>query len=483
MSALPETSFARAGDLSIAYQVVGEGDVDVILIPQWLSNIEQYWEHPTAAYFLRRLASFSRLIMFDKRGSGLSDAVPDTQTLEERMDDVLAVMDAVGLRARGPVRAIGGRPDGGAVRGHLPGAMREPGAVRRLRPLAGGRRLSRGAAGRAGRRLRPALDRRLGLRRVAVGARADARRRRRAFAAGGGGSSAIRCAPGWSSRSSRRSTRSTSARSLPAIKVPTLIMHRRGDRLIDVANGRYLAGQIEGARYVELPGEDHIWFAGDADALLDEIEEFVTGARGTHDPDRVLATVMFTDIVRSTEHAARLGDRRWHDLISDHDQLVGRQIAVYRGRTIRSTGDGVFASFDGPARAIRCALSLVDVARTLDVDIRAGLHTGECELAGDDLAGVTVHIGARIADLAEPRQVLVSGTVRDLVVGSNIGFQFRGTEALQGVPASGECSRSTAGRAAAPANVHSRSTQRPFRVHLGESPGAWSTQVVIGRLS
>jgi class 3 adenylate cyclase len=221
---------------------------------------------------------------------------------------------------------------------------------------------------------------------------------------------------------------------LPAIRVPTLVLHRAGDRLIDVSNARYLAEHIAGARYVELPGDDHIYFAGDADGLLDEIEEFVTGSRGIHDPDRVLATVMFTDIVRSTQLAARLGDRRWHDLISDHDRIMHDQIAVYRGRTIRSTGDGVFAAFDGPARAIRCALAAVDAAQTLDVEIRAGLHTGECQLAGDDLAGVTVHIGARIADLAEPRQVLVSGTVRDLVVGSNIAFNFRGVEALAGVP-------------------------------------------------
>jgi class 3 adenylate cyclase len=216
--------------------------------------------------------------------------------------------------------------------------------------------------------------------------------------------------------------------------VPTLVLHRRDDRLIDVSNARYLADHIPGARYVELPGEDHIYFAGDADGLLDEIEEFVTGSRGMHDPDRVLATVMFTDIVSSTELAARLGDRRWHDLIADHDRVMHNQIAVYRGRTIRSTGDGVFAAFDGPARAIRCALAVVDVARSLDMEIRAGLHTGECQLSGEDLAGVTVHIGARIADLAEPRQVLVSGTVRDLVVGSNIAFNYRGVELLAGVP-------------------------------------------------
>ena len=221
---------------------------------------------------------------------------------------------------------------------------------------------------------------------------------------------------------------------LPAIQVPTLVLHRRHDRLVDVANGRYFAEHIPGSRYVELPGDDHIYFAGDADALLDGIEEFVTGSRGIHDPDRILATVMFTDIVSSTAHAARLGDRRWHDLIEEHDRLMHNEIAVYRGRTIRSTGDGVFAAFDGPARAIRCALAAVDAARRLDVEIRAGLHTGECQLQGDDLAGVTVHIGARIADLAEPAQVLVSGTVRDLVVGSNIGFHYRGVEALAGVP-------------------------------------------------
>jgi class 3 adenylate cyclase len=221
---------------------------------------------------------------------------------------------------------------------------------------------------------------------------------------------------------------------LPAIRVPTLILHRRGDRLVDVANARYLADQIPGARYVELAGDDHIYFADGADELLDEVEEFVTGSRGIHDPERVLATVMFTDIVRSTEHAARLGDRRWHELIADHDRLLHDRIAVYRGRTIRTTGDGVFAAFDGPARAIRCALAAVDAARMLDVEIRAGLHTGECQLAGNDLAGVTVHIGARIADLAGPRQVLVSGTVRDLVVGSNIAFNYRGVEALAGVP-------------------------------------------------
>jgi class 3 adenylate cyclase len=413
--------------------VVGEGDVDVILIPQWLSNIEDYWEHPAAAYFLRRIASFSRLIMFDKRGTGLSDTVPDTQPLEERMDDVLAVMDAVGSE-----RAVLFGPSEGGPMAALFAATYPERCVSLILygSLARWLQADDYPEGRP-----PAVVAAFG----------------KAWIDGWGSGGSLRVlAPSlahddgfrrWWGRFERHSVRPGMVGPildtinaldirpvLPAIKVPTLILHRRGDRLVDVANARYLASHIPSARYVELPGDDHIFFAGNSDALLDEIEEFVTGARGTHDPDRILATVMFTDIVSSTEHAARLGDRRWQLLMSDHDELFANQISVYRGRTIRSTGDGVFASFDGPARAIRCALSLVEAARRLDVEIRAGLHTGECELAGDDLAGVTVHIGARIADLAEPHQVLVSGTVRDLVVGSNIPFTSRGVQALKGVP-------------------------------------------------
>jgi class 3 adenylate cyclase len=404
-----------------------------VLVPQWLSNIEQYWEHPSAAYFLRRIASFSRLIMFDKRGTGLSDPVPETQTLEERMDDVLAVMDAVGSERA----VLFGASEGGFM-ATLFAATYPERCVSLVLYGACARWLQSDdyAAGRPphvaaayGQRWIEGWGTGASLRVLAPSLGSDERFR------------------SWWGRFERHSVRPGMVQPimqtisaldvravLPAIRVPTLIMHRRGDRLIDVANARYLAEHIPGARYVELPGEDHMYFAGDVDALLDEIEEFVTGARGIRDPDRVLATVMFTDIVSSTERAARLGDRRWHDLVASHDRAVHEQIAIYRGRTIRSTGDGVFASFDGPARAIRCALSVVEAARSLDMDLRAGLHTGECELAGDDLAGVTVHIGARIADLAEPRQVLVSGTVRDLVVGSNISFSFRGTEALRGVP-------------------------------------------------
>ena len=407
--------------------------MDVLMVPQWLSNIEQYWDQPSAAYFLRRIASFGRLIMFDKRGTGLSDGVQTTQALEERMDDVLAVMDAVGSERA----VVFGPSEGGPMAALFAATYPE-------------RCVSLILYGACARWLK-APDYPEGRPPELVAAYG-----RRWIEGWGSGASLNVLAPtlaaderfrGWWGRFERHSVRpgmvapifevinALDIRAiLPAIRVPTLVLHRHDDRLIDVSNARYLAAHIPGARYVELPGEDHIFFAGDAEALLDEIEEFVTGSRGAHDPERILATVMFTDIVRSTEHAARLGDRRWHDLISDHDRLLHGQIAVYRGRTIRTTGDGVFAAFDGPARAIRCALSVVDAAHALDVDLRAGLHTGECQLAGEDLAGVTVHIGARIADLAEPSQVLVSGTVRDLVVGSNIPFSFRGVHSLQGVP-------------------------------------------------
>jgi class 3 adenylate cyclase len=428
-----ETRFAKAGDLSIAYQTLGDGDIDLILIPQWLSNIEQYWEHPEAAYFLRRIASFARLIIFDKRGTGLSDPVPSTQTLEERMDDVIAVMDAVGSERAvlfgpsegGPMAALFAatypeRCISLILYGTLARWLRAPdypqGRPPELVAAYGKVWIEGWGTGASLNVLAPSL--------------VDDERFRR-----------------WWGRFERYSVRPSMVGPifdalaeldvravLPAIRVPTLILHRRGDRLVDVANGRFLAEQIPEARYLELPGDDHIYFTGDSDALLDEIEEFVTGSRGAHEPDRVLATVMFTDIVGSTEHAARLGDRRWHELIADHDRLLEDRIADYRGRTVRRTGDGVFASFDGPARAIRCAVSLLDAGRSLELSLRAGLHTGECELAGDDLAGVTVHIGARIADLAEANQVLVSGTVRDLVVGSNIPFSFRGVESLDGVP-------------------------------------------------
>jgi class 3 adenylate cyclase len=221
---------------------------------------------------------------------------------------------------------------------------------------------------------------------------------------------------------------------LPSIHVPTLVLHRSGDEFVPLAEGRYLAERIPGARFVELPGSDHLYFVGDTGPLLDEVEVFLTGQHAPHDADRLLATVLFTDIVDSTRHAAEIGDRRWRDLLDNHDALVRRQIERFRGRTVKGTGDGVLATFDGPARAIRCACAIVEGARQLGVELRAGLHTGECEVRGDDLGGIAVHIGARVAAMAAPGEVLASSTVKDLVAGSGLRFADRGTRVLKGVP-------------------------------------------------
>jgi class 3 adenylate cyclase len=221
---------------------------------------------------------------------------------------------------------------------------------------------------------------------------------------------------------------------LPSVRVPTTIIARRGDRMVPIGAARYMAEKIPGARLIELDGEDHLFFAGDTDPILDEVEELVTGSRGSGSPDRVLATVLFTDIVGSTERAAELGDRRWRDLLSRHDTTVRRQIERHRGRTVKSMGDGMLATFDGPARAIQCARAIHGAVEPLGVEVRAGLHTGECELIGDDVAGMAVHIGARVGAEAQPGEVLVSGTVKDLVVGSGLEFTDRGARELKGVP-------------------------------------------------
>jgi class 3 adenylate cyclase len=308
----PETKYARSGKIHIAYQVVGNGPIDLVMVPGFISHVEEAWETPSMARYLTRLSEFSRLIVFDKPGTGLSDPVVGVLPLDERMDHVRAI--------------------------------------------------------------------------------------------------------------------------LPALHVPTLIIHRAGDKAVPVRAARYLAEHIPGARYVEQPGADHFPWLGDVDGLLDEVEEFLTGARQSREIDRVLATVLFTDIVGSTEHAAKLGDRGWRDLLHEHNTVVRREITRMRGREVGTAGDGFLATFDGPARAIRCACAIQNAVKPLGIAVRAGLHTGECELIGDDVGGIAVHIGARVAAMANPGEVLVSSTVKDLVAGSGLCFIDRGTRPLKGVP-------------------------------------------------
>lgn len=433
----PTTRYAKSGDYSIAYQVVGDAALDLVVVPGFVSHLEHAWENAAFAHFLERLASFSRLILFDKRGTGLSDRVPLRQLpdLDERMDDVRAVMEAVGSERA----ALLGVSEGGPM--SILFATTHPDRVSSLILY-----------GTYARRLRDVdypwaptpEDHRIFIDRThqdwggPAGAEvwaptlADDENFRRWWAQ----FLRLGASPA-AARGVLEMTLQIDVRELlPAIRVPTLVLHRTGDRRIEVGGSRYLAGRIPGAKLVELPGSDHLIWAGDSDAVVDEIEEFLTGSRHLAEPTRVLATVLFTDVVDSTRRAARIGDTRWRALVDDHDRLVRAEIARFRGERVERRGDGFLATFDGPARAIRCASAIVERVHELGVQVRAGLHTGEIELIGEGVAGIAVHIGARVASLAGPDEVLVSSTVKDLVAGSTLSFSERGTYDLKGVPGS-----------------------------------------------
>jgi pimeloyl-ACP methyl ester carboxylesterase len=432
-STRPETRYAKNGGVNIAYQVVGEGPRDLIYVPGWISNVELNWEEPALAHVLERLASFSRLILFDKRGTGLSDPVPTDRlpTLEERMDDVRAVLDAVGSEET----AVFGFSEGGlmsmlyaatyperttalllfgvfAKRLWSPDYPWAPKPDDRARVIA---ELERDWSAQMD------LD-------DLVPSEDDAFKERLATYFRRSAS------PGAAVALMRMNTQLDVRDVLPTIQAPTLVMHRKGDRDASVEEGRWIASRIPGATFIELPGDAHTLWAGNPDEVVDEIEEFLTGTRRGPEPDRVLATVLFTDIVGSTEQATRLGDRRWRDLLERHHALVREQLDRFQGREVDTAGDGFMATFDGPARAIRCASAVQGAMRGLGLEVRAGLHTGECELFGDKVAGVAVHTGARVAAAAGPGEVLVSQTVKDLVAGSGIEFEQRGTHVLKGVP-------------------------------------------------
>jgi len=429
----PETCYARSGDVNIAYQVVGEGPFDLVLVPGWMSNVEVFWEEPLAVRFFERLASFSRLILFDKRGTGLSDRVADVPNLETRMDDVRAVLDAVGSQRA----ALLGYSEGGPMCALF--AATYPDRTTALIMI-----------GSYARRIW-APDYPSGTPRQVWDHFADS------VVRDWGGPVGIDVrAPSvasdprfrdWWARYLRLSGSPATGRSvlvmnaeidvrdvLPAIRVPTLILHNVNEQTIPVESGRHLARHIPGAKYVELPGVDHLPFVGNADAILDEIEDFLTGTRRGVEPDRVLATVLFTDIVDATRRASEVGDRRWRDLLEAHHGAVREELGRFRGREIDTAGDGFLAAFDGPARAVRAAAAIRGDVKRLGLQVRAGLHTGECEVMGTKLSGVAVHIGARIASLAGADEVLVSSTVRDLVAGSGLRFEDRGLHTLKGVP-------------------------------------------------
>jgi class 3 adenylate cyclase len=424
---LPETRYAKSGDIHIAYQVIGNGPLDLVFVSGFISHVDHVWDEPRWAGFLERLASFSRLICFDKRGTGLSDRVSNIPTLEERMDDVRAVMDAAGSERA----AFFGISEGGPM--SLLFAASYPDRTRAL-VLCGSYALFSTAVMTPDQLVE--------------------------FEAGigqswGTGASVSIFAPslaedaaflGWWARFERLGASPAAVIALmhlnsqidirdvlPTVRVPTLVLHRAGDRRVKVAAGRYLAEHITGARYVELEGNDHLFCAGDSGAILDEIEEFLTGSRSLAEPDRVLATVLFTDIVGSTARAAAAGDREWRRILESHHTRVRRELVRFRGREIKTLGDGFLATFDGPARGARCAAAIRDAVHGLGVEVRSGLHTGEIELMPDDIGGIAVHVASRIADLAGPGEILSSGVLRDLVAGSGLNFEDRGTRALKGI--------------------------------------------------
>lgn len=429
----PETRYAKSGDVHIAYQVIGEGPRDLVLVPGWVSNVEVFWEELSLARFLRRLASFSRLILFDKRGTGLSDRVSDLPTLETRMDDVRAVMDTVGSERA----ALLGYSEGGPMCALF--AATYPTRTSALIMIGSYARRTWapdypwGPTAEEHQTFFETCQREWGGP-VGLEARAPSIAHDERFRQWWARLLRMGASPGANLTLLRMNTEMDVRHVLPAIRVPTLILHSVGDRALDVQGSRYMAQRIPGAKYVELPGIDHLPWLSDADAILEEVEEFLTGVRHGPEPDRVLATVMFTDIVGATERAAALGDRRWRDLLDAHHAVVRRELVRFRGREIDTAGDGFLATFDGPARAIRCACVIRDATRQLGLEIRAGLHTGECEVIGDRVSGIAVHIGARVAASAAPSEVLVSSTVKDLVAGSGLRFADRGAQVLKGVP-------------------------------------------------
>jgi class 3 adenylate cyclase/pimeloyl-ACP methyl ester carboxylesterase len=437
--AVPVTQYARSGGVNIAYQVVGEGALDLVWIPSMAHHVELAWESPAHARFLNRLASISRLIVFDKRGTGMSDRLAGGETLEARMDDIRMVMDA----ARSERAVLFGLGDGGmlcvlfaatypertsglVLMHSSPRFVRAPELPWLPSRAEVEKRVEEASLGWGDpafyeRLLRPddpswTEEERLGYMRVLR----------------------LSVSPGAVAAYMRAGLDVDVRDVLPLIRVPTLVLQRTEIPRLDVRRGRYLADHISSARLVELPGHNFEPLVGDQERLFSELEAFLANVRDERDlvaePDRVLATVLFTDIVDATAHAADLGDRAWRELLQKHHEVVRGQLSRFRGREMDTAGDGFFATFDGPARAIRCACAIRDSLRKLGLEIRAGLHTGECELVDNKTGGIAVHIGARVASHAAPNDVLVSSTVKDLVAGSGIGFEDRGPHELKGIP-------------------------------------------------
>jgi class 3 adenylate cyclase len=419
---VPVTRYAKSGDVHIAYQVFGNGAVDLVFVPGFISHIENYWDHPDLARWLLRLAAFARVIMFDKRGTGLSDPVSAVPSLELRMDDVRAVMDAVGIESA----ALLGISEGGALAALF--ATTYPRRCQRLVLYGAFARFPLGPEV-----LKPLfkyVDRAWGSG-LSLPQWAPSRQTDPAMQQWWGRFERLGGSPAAVTAVLRMAVETDVSDVLSSIRVPTLVIHCKDDALIGVECGRFIAARIHGARLVELPGSDHLFFLHEQ--IGDCVEEFLTGSVSGAESNRALATVLFTDIVGSTARAEQLGDQRWHDLLEAHHAAVRRELARYRGSEIKSLGDGFLATFDGPARAVRCARAIAEAVRTLNIEVRCGLHTGEIEIGNRDVQGIAVHVAARISALAAAGEILVSRTVKDLVAGSGLQFEDRGRYSLKGL--------------------------------------------------
>jgi class 3 adenylate cyclase len=433
-AARPQTRYARSGDVHVAYQVFGEGDLDLVIVPGFITHVELAWEHGPSARFLERLASFARVMTFDRRGAGLSDPVRDAPTLEERMDDVRAVMDAAGSERA----ALLGISEG--VPMCILFAATYPERVRALVCSGGLARsteapdypwaLPTDALLEAGFELVLPHWGTGAMVEVAAPSVADDPETRAFFAR----MERASASPGMLASLAAMFVDIDVRDVVPTVHVPTLVLHRRHDRLVNVRHGRWLAEHLPNARLIELPGDDHSFLYEDPERTLGDVQEFLIGTREEPEPERILATVLFTDIVDSTRTAAEFGDRRWREVLESHHRDVRAALARFSGREVKSIGDGFLATFDGPARAVRCARAIAGASDPAGIRVRAGLHAGECEVMGDDIGGIAVHIAARVSALAGPGEVLVSRTVKDLVAGSGIEFDDRGEHTLKGVP-------------------------------------------------
>jgi pimeloyl-ACP methyl ester carboxylesterase len=431
----PRTRYTKSGNLNIAFQVVGNGPVDLVYVQGWVSHIDMLWEDPKIADFLTKLSSFSRLILFDKRGTGLSDRVSETSTLEERMDDIRSVMDAVGSERA----VLFGHSEGGTVSLLFAATYPQRTVALVTFGVFAKRKYSIdypwAPKDEEREQFYKAIEEEwgnaqmMGLEWIMPSLEND-----KNYFEWFAGYLRSAASPGAALALARMNTEADVTNILSSIKVPALILHRTNDKDSKVEEGQYIANRIPNAKFVELPGEDHLFWVGNTYSVIAEIEEFITGVRPINDFDRVLSTILFTDIVSSTQHLSKKGDKKWMEILEAHNQIVRRELIKFNGKEIKSTGDGFLATFDGPSRAVRCAEAIRNAVEILDIEITAGIHTGECEIIdGNDIGGLAVHVAARVLSKAARSQILITLTVKHLLGGTGLEFTDIGEVSLKGI--------------------------------------------------